>query len=162
SQVVRATISGYTAEARVGERAWIKTSAAIPGTMSGGGAYDVNGNLIGIPTIEPARSSGSTLDCRHVQDTNGDGHVDQSDSCMPVSGFINARRPARLARGLVLAATLGIVPKVRPVAQSEALSSDPPTFSRLLFSPGINAAGMPTGVVTGMPAGTSRLYLFFD
>ncbi len=162
NQVVRATISGYTAEAGVGDRAWIKTSAAIPGTMSGGGAYDLQGNLIGIPTIEPARSSGSTLDCRQVQDTNGDGHVDNNDSCIPVSGFINALRPSRLARGLVLAANLGISAQIKAPTQSEPQSSDPPSFSRLFFSPGINAAGMPTGVVTGMPAGTTRLYLFFD
>src|SRR5579859_3229761 len=139
SQVARATISGFTAEARVGDRAWIKTSAAIPGTMSGGGAYDINGNLIGIPTIEPARSSGSTLDCRHVQDTNGDGHVDQNDACIPVSGFINALRPSRLARGLVLAATLGIVAKAKPAQQSDAPTSDPPSFSRLFFAPGVNS-----------------------
>jgi S1-C subfamily serine protease len=162
AQTVRGTVNGFTAEARVGDRAWIKSSAVIPGDMSGGGAYNTAGQLIGIPTIEPARSSGAALNCRHVQDTNGDGRVDEQDGCIPVSGFINALRPARLARGLVLAAQLGIRPVTQPPAQPEPAPSGAPTFSRLFFAPGVNQAGMPTSVVTGLPAGTTRLYLFFD
>ncbi len=162
AQVVRGTISGFTAEARVGDRAWIKSNAVIPGGMSGGGAYNTDGKLIGIPTIEPARSSGGALDCRRIQDSNGDGRVDEQDTCIPVSGFINALRPARLARGLILAAQLGISPKMQQNAQPESGPAAPPSFSRLIFAPGVNQAGMPTNVVTGMPAGTQRLYLFFD
>ncbi len=162
AQVVRGTISGFTAEARVGDRAWIKTNAVIPGGMSGGGAYDTEGRLVGIPTIEPARSSGEALDCRRIQDSNGDNRIDDQDTCIPVSGFINALRPARLARGLVLAAQLGIQPDQQPAVQPEPTPTDPPMFRRLFFAPGVNQAGMPTSVVTGMPAGTSRLYLFFD
>jgi len=51
--VARGTVSGYTAEARAGDRAWIRTKATIAGTMSGGGAYNRDGKLIGIPTIAP-------------------------------------------------------------------------------------------------------------
>ncbi|MCC7447285.1 MAG: trypsin-like peptidase domain-containing protein [Anaerolineae bacterium] len=162
AQVVRGNISGYTAEARVGDQAWIKTNAVIPGGMSGGGAYDIHGKLIGIPTIEPARSGGATLNCRRVQDTNGDRRVDNQDNCIPISGFINALRPVRLARGLVLAARLGVTPAEQMATQSDESLTAPPTFSRLFFAPGVNQAGMPTSVVTGLPAGTTRLYLFFD
>jgi Trypsin-like peptidase domain len=162
AQVVRGTISGFTAEARVGDRAWIKTNAVIPGGMSGGGAYNTQGKLIGIPTIEAARSSGVALDCRRIQDSNGDNRIDEQDTCIPVSGFINALRPAKLARGLVLAAQLALEPGQQPAVQPEPNPTDPPMFSRLFFAPGVNQAGMPTGVVTGMPAGTGRLYLFFD
>src|SRR5258708_23262258 len=62
SQVSRGTISGYTAEARIGDRAWIKSNARIPGGAAGGGAYHTDGKLIGIPTIGPARSCVSALD----------------------------------------------------------------------------------------------------
>ncbi len=162
SQVVRGTVSGFTAEARVGDRAWIKSNAAIPGGMSGGGAYTTDGKLIGVPTIEPARSSGSTLTCRRVQDSNGDGLVDSNDICIPVGGFINALRPSRLARGLVLAAQLAITPATASDSQVVDKPAAPPIFTRLFFSPGVNDAGMPTSVVTGLPAGTKQLYLFFD
>jgi hypothetical protein len=162
AQVVQGTINGFTAEARIGDQSWIKTTAVISGGMSGGGAYNTRGKLVGIPTIEPTRSEGAAADCRRVQDANGDGRIDDQDTCIPVSGFINALRPARLARGLVLAARLGIQPEVRAPAQPESKPSGNPTFSRLFFAPGVTQAGMPTTVVTGLPTGVSRLYLFFD
>ncbi len=161
-QVIRATISGFTAEARVGDRAWIKTSAIIPGGMSGGGVYSTAGTLIGIPTVAPSRSSGQSVDCRRVQDSNADGRVDDQDTCIPISSFVNAIRPSRLARGLVLAAQLGLTPSLPPKAQPEPKPSSPPTFSRLFFAQGVNQAGMPSSVVTGLPSGVQRLYLFFD
>ena len=160
-QIVRGTVNGFTAESRVGDRAWIKTSVAIPGGMTGGGAYDINSNLIGIPTVEPVQNT-ATANCRHVQDSNGDGRVDDKDICVPVSGFINSIRPAKLARGLVLAAQLGIVPDIKPPVQPPQPTGDAPAFSRLFFAPGVDQAEMPTSVVTAMPTGTQALYLFFD
>jgi S1-C subfamily serine protease len=160
---VRGTVSGFTAEARVGDRAWIKTRAPIPGDATGGGAYSVDGKLIGIPTIEPARSEGAIQNCRRIQDSTGDGRIDDQDVCIPVSGLINALRPTRLARGLILAAKLGISAQSMSAAPaSSAAPAGQPTFSRLLFAPGVDSAGMPTSLVGGMPAGTTRLYLFFD
>ncbi|GAB4410861.1 MAG: hypothetical protein Kow00106_04870 [Anaerolineae bacterium] len=161
-EATRGTVSGFTAEARVGNRAWIRTSATIPGTMSGGGAYDRQGRLIGIPTIAPARVGGTTVDCRVIQDSNGDGRADANDQCVPVGGFISALRPSRLARGLVRAATLGIrrgdeYPRTLPPLPSES-----PRFSRLFFTTRINEAGVPTNVVTAVPTGTTSLYLVFD
>src|SRR5207248_2429175 len=122
--------------------AWIKTTAIIPGSMSGGGAYSKDGKLIGIPTVEPVRASGgnvsSITNCRRIQDSNGDGHIDDRDTCIPVSGFVNALRPSRLARGLVLAAQLGIAPSVQGGTQTGGTPTDPPSFSRLFFSPGVS------------------------
>ena len=43
-------ISGFTYEAGIQGRAWIKTSASISGGNSGGTAIDDQGNLIGVPT----------------------------------------------------------------------------------------------------------------
>lgn len=155
-------INGFTAEARVGDRAWLRTSAPIPGGISGGGAYDSNGRLIGIPTISPARFAGEAIDCRRVQDSTGDGQVDTEDICIPIGGFISAMRPSRLARGLVRASALGIQlsddrsPAVFPPP------TDPPEFSRLFVSTGVNVAGMPVNVATGLPAGSTSLYLYFD
>jgi len=161
----RGTVSGFTAEARAGDRAWIRTQATIPGTMTGGGAYNRDGKLIGIPTIAPARSGGEVVDCRIFQDSNGDGRADANDQCVPVGGFISAVRPSRLARGLVRGATLDI-------HQSETLTSataattttaTTPTFSRAFFTTRVNEAGVPVRVVGDrVPSGTTSLYLFFD
>lgn len=166
--MTRGTISGFTAEARVGDRAWIRTSAEIPGTMTGGGAYNRDGKLIGIPTIAPARVGEVTVDCRVIQDTNLDGRADSSDNCVPIGGFISALRPSRLARGLVRAATLDIRPgdnttdNLTPPAPAPGQDDDGPAFDRLFFTTSINQAGVPSNVVGGVPAGTTSLYLFFD
>lgn len=161
-QVQRGTVSGFTAEKQVGERAWIRTEANLPGLMSGGGAYNRDGRLVGIPTILPERVAGTVVDCRRVYDTNVDGQIDNRDSCIPIGGPISAMRPSRLARGLVQAATLGIQP-----GPSRSLYEDPPIaaspdISNLFIATGINEAEMPINVVQIAPTGISNLYLFFD
>ena len=161
-EVTRGTVTGFTAEARAGDRAWVRTGAVIPGTMTGGGAYSREGRLIGIPTIAPSQAGGEPLDCRFLQDTNLDGRANTSDACVPVGGFISALRPANVARGLVRAATLGI-------RQGPDLTSTPlappegePSFSRLFFATRVNEAGVPANVVGSAPSGITSLYLFFD
>lgn len=161
-EVRRGTISGFTAEARAGDRAWLRTRATIPGTMSGAGAYNRAGQLIGIPTIAPARAGGVTVDCRVIQDTNQDGRADSNDRCVPVGGFISALRPSNLARGLVRAAALGIRQGTDLTPASAPLAEPDPSFSRLFFTTRINEAGVPANVVGTVPAGTTSLYLFFD
>jgi hypothetical protein len=161
-QVERGTISSFTAEARVGNRAWLRTNAPIPGLMSGGGAYDRQGRLIGIPTIAPAVIGNEAVDCRSVQDTNGDGQVNADDTCIAVGGFISALRPSRLARGLVRAAALGVTLGESAIPPSAPPPAEEPSFSRLFVSSGVNAAGMPINVVTNLPSGSTSLYLFFD
>lgn len=158
----RGTVTAFTAEARTGDRAWIRTDATIPGTISGGGAYNRDGRLIGIPTIAPARAGGELLDCRVIQDTNGDGRADSNDCCVPVGGFISALRPSRLARGLVRAAALGIRQGEQRAPTELGLPTEQPRLTRLFFATRINEAGQAAGVVNEVPTGTNSLYLFFD
>ncbi len=162
----RGTIIGFIAEPLGGERAWLKTSATVVGTMSGGGVYNAQGRLIGIPTAAPSLAPGAVLDCRRVQDTTGDGIVDSQDGCIPIVGFINSLRPAHLARGMIRAAQLGIrymghvaTPVVE--AAQEAVTGGP-EVGAIHFSPAVNEAGQPTTFVTQLPAGANSLYLFFD
>jgi hypothetical protein len=66
-----------------------------------------DGRLIGVPTIAASGADTEMTDCRVVQDTNGDGRVDQNDSCIPIGGFINGLRPVNLALPLIQAAKSG-------------------------------------------------------
>jgi S1-C subfamily serine protease len=103
----KGTVSGFSSENQIGDRAWIKTDATISGGNSGGLAADNNGRIIGVPTIAAASRESETSDCRQVQDTNGDGVVDQNDSCVPIGGFLNGIRPVNLAQSLLEAAKAG-------------------------------------------------------
>lgn len=106
--LTRGEVSGFTAEAGYGNRAFIKTSATIAGGNSGGLATDENNKLIGIPTqVGAGELSGDIVDCRPLADTNRDGYVDQYDTCVPTGGFINALRPINLAIPLINAAVQG-------------------------------------------------------
>jgi S1-C subfamily serine protease len=103
----KGTVSGFSSEDQIGDRAWIKTDATISGGNSGGLAADNNGNIIGVPTIAAASRDADISDCRVVQDTNGDGIVDRNDSCIPIGGFLNGIRPVNLAMPLIQAAQNG-------------------------------------------------------
>jgi S1-C subfamily serine protease len=98
----KGTVSGFVGEEGIGARAWIKTDASISGGNSGGSALNDVGQLIGVPTLA---GSGARVkrpvDCRPVQDTNGDGVLDDRDVCVPLGGFINALRPVNLANILL-------------------------------------------------------------
>ncbi|NDJ84595.1 MAG: hypothetical protein GYB66_01805 [Chloroflexi bacterium] len=155
-------LNGLTSEAQVGERAWLRVTPSIPGLMSGGGAYNRNGELVGIPTVVPARVAGTVVDCRQVYDTDGSGQIDNNDACIPIAGPITALRPSRLARGLVQAAALGIQPGAARTSAESALFEEQAVFSNLFISTAINEAGMPANIVPAAPTGTSNLYLFFD
>lgn len=156
------TVSGFTAEARVGERAWLRTNAEVPGLFSGGGAYNLNGELIGVPTVLPGRVAGQVVDCRQIYDTNGDGQIEEDDRCIPIGGTIRAIRPMRLARGLIQAAALGIQPGPQLTTYETPPASAEPVFDNLFMSTGVNEAGMPVNIVQSAPQGISSLYLFFD
>ena len=160
-QVERGTISGFTAEPSGGDTSWIKTSASIPGTMTGGGAYNRNGQLIGIPTTAPITVQTFGTACQPVQDTNDDGLVNDSDDCIPVGGFINSLRPASFARPLLRASTLGLVVDSLTGEGRRATPQGAPAFENLFFSPSV-VEGQPSTVVSAMPTGTESLYLFFD
>lgn len=168
-RVVRGTIQGTNFEPNAEEPSWIKvrTDVAsgedISGTMTGGGAYNRNGLLIGIPTTAPlARQAVGSL-CRFVQDTNQDDLINQNDSCVPTGGSINALRPSNFARPLIRSGSLGLVVEKlsEPPAISDFSETAPPTITRPLFAPSVSG-GMPTTFVTRLPTGSDGLYLFFD
>jgi S1-C subfamily serine protease len=97
-------IAGFSPEEGLGDRAWIKTDAAISGRISGGLAANDAGFVIGIPTIVPL----GPKDCRIIADTNGDGVIDEKDICVPVgAGDITRLRPVNLALPLIKAAETG-------------------------------------------------------
>lgn len=103
----KGSVSGFSTQDPIGDRAWIKTDATIAGGNSGGlGANDL-AQIIGVPTRGGAGTDTSIADCRVVQDTNGDGRLDQNDTCIPIGGFINSLRPVNLAVPLVRAAQTG-------------------------------------------------------
>jgi serine protease Do len=115
------TVSGFSSEDQIGDRAWIKTDATISGGNSGGLAADNNGNIIGVPTIAASSKDADISDCRVVQDTNGDGTIDRNDSCIPIGGFLNGIRPVNLAMPLIQAAQNGRQ-YTSPFAQSGVVS----------------------------------------
>lgn len=164
-QLRRGTITSFTAEPSGGEKTWFKTSAAIPALMAGGGVYNQDGELIGIPTTAPLSRQTSSQTCLVLQDTNQDGTINERDTCIPIGGFINALRPSSFAQPLVRAATLQTTVEV--VSRSTAVSLSQfgflsPFATRFFFSTAINEANMPTNVITSAPTGTRSLYLFFD
>ncbi|MFN8451505.1 MAG: serine protease [Anaerolineae bacterium] len=160
--VERGTVSGFTAEPSGGTKSWIKTSASIPGTMSGGGVYDQQGKLIGVPTTSPVIGLSPDARCVTLQDTNGDGAMNSSDICVPVGGFINSLRPSSFVRPLLRAASLDLRLATLTASGGQSTAAGTPKFSRLFFSPSVNEAQMPTSVVTSLPAGTDSVYLFFN
>ena len=101
-------VAGFTAEDQLGDRAWIKTDATISGGNSGGMATNQTGQLIGVPTIASSGADAEATDCRVIQDTNGDGQINDKDTCIPIGGFINALRPVNLAIPLIKAAQGGL------------------------------------------------------
>jgi S1-C subfamily serine protease len=112
--LTRGDVSGFTHEDKVGDRAFIKTSATIAGGNSGGMAANQQGQLIGVPTQLGYGGDGQFVDCRVIADTNRDGRIDSRDSCVPTGGFINALRPVNLALPLIDAAKRGEVSIVEP------------------------------------------------
>lgn len=157
----RGTITAFIAEPRGGNRAWLKTRAEIPGTMSGGGAYNTDGQLIGIPTNAPFGILGADSNCRLIEDTNQDGFINSNDSCVPTGDFISTIRPIRLAQSLIRAAALDLEVELVTVPEARPNLIDRAKFSRLFFSPSV-INGLPSTVVGSMPANTNSLYLFFD
>ncbi len=158
----RGTVSGFTAEPSGGAKSWIKTSASIPGTMTGGGVYNQQGLLIGLPTTSPVIGLSPDARCVTLQDTNADGAMNNSDICVPVGGFINSIRPSNFVRPLLRAATLNLTLTSPSLPSAGASAGGEPTFERLLFSPSVNEAQMPSSVVRTMPSGTDTVYLFFN
>lgn len=160
--VLRGTVIGFTAEPSGGDESWVKTGLEIPGTMSGGGAYDAQGRLIGVPTTAPVTADSPQSRCIILQDSNEDGLVNTNDVCVPVGGVINALRPSSFARPLLRAASLGLSLETVTAFFERPVVAGAPNFSGMFFAPSVNAAGMPTTVSRSLPAGSDSLYIFFS
>lgn len=161
--VIQASVQGFASEPRA-EKSWLKVRAVqgdvtITGTMSGGGAYNRDGLLVGIPTIAPLVRISDTTSCIQIQDTNQDGLITQQDACVPLGGSINTIRPIAFALPLLQSAQLGI--SIQTTPETPVMSSLAPVVSNLFFAPSVNN-GMPTTVLADLPAGATSLYLFFD
>ena len=159
--ITRGTVTAFIAEPRGGSRTWFKTRAEIPGTMSGGGAYNSAGQLIGIATSAQFGRRGGDINCQFIDDTNQDGIINSNDHCLPTGDFISTIRPISLAQSLIRGAVLDLNVDVHSVPQLLSPPAGPPAFSRLLFTPSV-VDGFPSTVVGSMPANSQSLYLFFD
>jgi hypothetical protein len=159
----KGVVSGFSLDAAIEGRAWIKTDATIAGGNSGGIAVDEEGVLVAVPTRAGAGGGAEYVDCRPLADTNGDSRIDDADSCIPVGGFINSLRPVRLAAALIEAARLGVgyeAPGKATVEQDATQAK--PKISNLFFSTGVSDDDQPMTIVTSLPPGARSLFLFFD
>ncbi|MCS6774092.1 MAG: serine protease [Anaerolineae bacterium] len=147
----KGSVSGFDSEGNI-RRAWIKTDATIAGGNSGGAALNVDGELVGVPTQAAVTTARGAADCRRVQDTNGDGRVDERDTCIPIGGFINALRPVNLALPLLEEAlgedVGGSAPSERGGTQPERRGQE---GGRRAKRSGVRIAGEIVDAVTGRP-----------
>lgn len=158
----RGSIIGFTQEPGSKAPYWVHLRAEIPGPMTGGGAYDLDGRLVGIPTSAPHDTAGSGGSCAAVQDSNRDGLLNREDICIPRGSDINLLRPVSFARPLLRAASLGLTVDLPHQAERPEGSALEPRLERLFFATAVNEAGMPNTAVGRLPAGSNSLYLFFD
>ncbi len=157
------SVSGFTAQAGIGERALIKTDATISAGNSGGMAVDASGRVIGIPTKARASETGPAIDCRPLSDTNADGAVDGDDNCVSVGGFLNGVRPINLANPILRQAAIAdpIGDVVLPDGPQSDIDFDGVIVENPRFSLG-QRDDRPVEIVTTAEAGVSSLCVFFD
>lgn len=162
-------VAGFSIEEGVDyQRAWIKTDATISGGNSGGTAVDEDGRLVGIPTQAGYGDADYFADVRPIQDTNGDGVIDEKDVPVPLGGFINALRPVNLAYALIEAARSGEQVEVDPAkgttpGEKRVAQGEGPEFGDIIFASEQNRDGSPKNPGTEFPSGqTKQLFAYFD
>ncbi len=158
----RGTIIGFSREPGATSPFWIHLQADIPGSMTGGGAYNQAGRLVGIPTTVPRMADAAAGTCTALQDSNRDGLLNREDLCLPRGSAINLLRPVSHALPLLRAASLGLGIELPAQTEAPGLTTGEPGVRRLFFAPAVNEAGMPNTVAARLPAGSNSLYLFFD
>lgn len=154
-------VSGFRTDAGTEGRAWIKTDGTIAGGNSGGLAADADGRIVAIPTLASANGGqGDPTDCRILQDTNGDGSVDDDDSCIPIGGFLNSLRPVNLAAALIAAAPQAdAIPLDELVQGYDASTEQVGTFTSVRFAEDV-ANDQPVGEGVTLPSGIDQLCAF--
>jgi len=159
---VEGSITGTTSETSGSRMAWLRTNKPLEGTMSGGGAFDTNGFLIGVPTSASASDGQqASVSCLSIQDTNHDDLITDRDACIPIGGQITAIRPVSFALPLIEAAKNGFRLD-HTGGPADTTPTEPPSMSRLFFSQAIDDLGLPTRIVTSLSSGATSLFLFFD
>jgi serine protease Do len=159
--------AGWTNEDQIGDRAWMKLDATIAGGNSGGMVADDSGHIVGVPTQGGSGSGGNITDCRVIQDTNGDGVLDDKDTCIPFGGFINAARPINLAKPLVLAAeNQKNYASPYNIAGGSSNGGTEPGSGNEQFGPitwvTLDSQGSPDNQVDSYPSGTDVIAGTFD
>lgn len=162
ASAIRASAVAFVAEPRGGEKSWIKLSAseAISGFLSGGGAYNQLGQLVGIPTSAPI-TIGTAGECLLLEDTNADGFINNNDACVPVGSAISVMRPLNFARPLIRSASYRLQVDNLTVPPARITFNEQPRVDRLYFTNSITN-NLATQVLRSVPTGATSLYLFFD
>ncbi len=159
--VTTGIVSGFSREASIEDRrAWIKTDATISGGNSGGGAIDDTGRLVGIPTTAGIRGE-LTADCRVLEDTNGDGVVDNTDPCIPIGGFLNGLRPVNLADAVIAAVHAGETADPT-VGYSPVDVTNSASAGTTQFGPDVTSDDTLTEVVSTLPASARQICAFWE
>lgn len=161
--ITEGLVSGFVTTPEGGDRSWIKTDATIAGGNSGGLATNEAGEIVGVPTIV-GTGDGPVVDCRVLADSNGDGQLDQDDSCVPTGGFINGVRPIGLAAPLIAQArNAAPQPVTPPAAQPTQPASAPPSDLPGAFAPiwglGVDDTGNPIDPILAATSGTTNICL---
>ncbi len=159
---VPGVITGITSETAGSRLAWFRTDSVLAGSMSGGGAYDSEGRLVGLLTSAPATTGEDAGPmCLSIQDNTHDGLITDLDACVPVGGTITTIRPIVHARSLIEAAT-GSYTLDHMAGLPESPIIYAPTITRMYFSSQVSQYGLPTHIVTSLPTGATSLFVFFE
>ncbi len=155
------SVSGFAETPEGGERSWLKTDATIAGGNSGGLAADADGRFVGIPT-RAGTGNGQIVDCRVIADSNGDGRLDDADSCVPIGGFINGIRPVALALPLIEEARSAVPIDQGPPEREEPMSPDLPAASNPIWTSALTDEGRATDDLIAVGSGIPELCLTWD
>jgi S1-C subfamily serine protease len=166
---VTGDVSGFDSEDPIGDRAWIKTDATIAGGNSGGLATNSRGQIIGVPSQVSTGTASEPTDCRRIQDTNGDGNIDQNDACVVTGGFINGIRPINWALPLIKAAQSGQAytsPYGNPVVNNPTPNAPSPSanaqFTLVGWAEQTDQNGCPENPTNDFPSGTKTIAAVFS
>ena len=101
-----------------------------------------------------------------LQDTNGDGRIDDTDNCIPISGFINSLRPINFAVPLIRAAQTGVAYEspysVPGVSTSNTPGSGTESFALNGWSVEFDADSCPIDPAASFPSGITQLSASFS